>query len=171
MIENVLTAFINQLQLFCVNADFNLSLSLCVWPLTPTRWSTSRGVWGSGWRWPTAARCPIRSWGWWWWPTPSPRPPSTRSASTARCSSPGSTWTWRSSTARTGRREAQVKGHESSQENKQRFTRRSKVRSCVGNRNFIVKVWFLFGFKFKYLTLFFSSEFKWNNFELSWIIK
>lgn len=76
--------------------SYNLALSLF-------RWSTSRGVCASGWPWRTAAQCPIRSWAWWWWLTPSRRPPSTRSASTAKCLSPASTWTSRSSTVRTGR--------------------------------------------------------------------
>lgn len=67
------------------------------------RWSTWRAACASGWRWRTAARCPFRSWGWLWWPTPCRRPPSTRSASTAKCLSPGSTWISRSSTVRTGR--------------------------------------------------------------------
>lgn len=74
-------------------------------PLNPLflRWSTSRGVCASGWLWHTVARHPIRSWGWWWWLTHSRRPQSTRCASTVKCSSRESTWTSRSSTARTGR--------------------------------------------------------------------
>lgn len=78
-----------------LSSDFNESSF-------PFRWSTSPVVCGSGWLWPTAALCPIRSWGWWWWLTPCPRPPSTRSGSTVRCLSPESTWTWRSFTVRTG---------------------------------------------------------------------